>query len=84
MNNGGSTPLGYFVDKATGRLEIDPKTAPYVQELFARYADGERLAVLQAYMGEQGLRTKRGKAYSIAVLSKMLKNRATGVAGIRL
>ena len=39
--------LGYYVDKATGRLEINPETAPYVQELFARYGDGERLTVFR-------------------------------------
>ena len=75
MNNGGNTPLGYYVDKATGRLEINPETAPYVQELFARYADGERLTVLQAEMEERGLRSKRGNAYSVSVLSNLLKNR---------
>ena len=75
MNNGGNTPLGYYVDKATGRLEVNPETAPYVQELFARYADGERLTVLQAEMEERGLRSKRGNAYSVSVLSNLLKNR---------
>ena len=75
MNNGGNTPLGYYVDKASGRLEVDPETAPYVQELFARYADGERLTVLQAEMEERGLRSKRGNAYTVSVLSNLLKNR---------
>ena len=75
MNNGGNIPLGYLVDKATGRLEVDPETAPYVQELFARYADGERLTVLQAEMEERGLRSKRGNAYTVSVLSNLLKNR---------
>ena len=75
MNNGGNTPLGYYVDKATGRLEVNQETAPYVQELFARYADGERLTVLQAEMEERGLRSKRGNAYTVSVLSNLLKNR---------
>ncbi len=75
MNNGGNTPLGYYVDKATGRLEVDPETAPYVQELFARYADGERLTVLQVEMEERGLRSRRGNAYTVSVLSNLLKNR---------
>ena len=75
MNNGGNTPLGYYVDKATGKLEIDPETAPYVRELFSRYADGERLTVLQAEMAQRGLRSKRGNPYSISVLSNLLKNR---------
>ena len=75
MNNGGNTPLGYYVDKAMGKLEIDPETAPYVRELFSRYADGERLTVLQAEMAQRGLRSKRGNPYSISVLSNLLKNR---------
>ncbi|MCI6227228.1 MAG: recombinase family protein [Clostridiales bacterium] len=75
MNNGGNTPLGYYVDKATGKLDIDPETAPYVRELFSRYADGERLTVLQAEMEQRGLRSKRGNPYSISVLSNLLKNR---------
>lgn len=28
MNNGGNIPLGYYVDKATGRLAVNPETAP--------------------------------------------------------
>ena len=75
MNNGGNTPLGYYVDKATGKLEIDPETAPYVLEMFSRYANGERLAVIQAEMEHQGLRSKQGNPYSISVLSNLLKNR---------
>ena len=75
MNNGGNTPLGYYVDKATGKLDIDPETAPYVRELFSRYADGERLTVLQAEMAQRGLRSKWGNPYSISVLSNLLKNR---------
>ena len=75
MNNGGNIPLGYYVDKTTGRLTVNPETAPYVQELFRRYANGERLSCLQAEMKKQGLRSKRGNAYSVGVLSNLLKNR---------
>ena len=75
MNNGGNVPLGYYVDKATGKLDVDPETAPYVQELFSRYADGERLTVLQAEMKKRGIRSKRGNAYSVSVLSALLRNR---------
>ena len=75
MNNGGNVPLGYYVDKATGKLAVDPETAPYVQELFSRYADGERLTVLQAEMKKRGIRSKRGNAYSVSVLSTLLRNR---------
>ncbi len=75
MNNGGNIPLGYYVDKTTGRLTVNPETAPYVQELFRRYANGERLSCLQAEMKKQGLRSKRGNVYSVGVLSNLLKNR---------
>ena len=75
MNNGGNVPLGYYVDKTTGKLDVDPETAPYVQELFSRYADGERLTVLQAEMKKRGIRSKRGNAYSVSVLSALLRNR---------
>ena len=75
MNNGGNVPLGYYVDKATGKLAVDPETAPYVQELFLRYADGERLTVLQAEMKKRGIRSKRGNTYSVSVLSAFLRNR---------
>ena len=75
MNNGGNVPLGYYVDKATGKLAVDPETAPYVQELFLRYADGERLTVLQAEMKKRGIRSKRGNTYSLSVLSALLRNR---------
>lgn len=75
MNNGGNVPLGYYVNKATGKLDIDPETAPYVRELFSRYAAGERLTVLQAEMKERGIRSKRGNAYTVSVLSNLLKNR---------
>ena len=75
MNNGGNVPLGYYVDKATGKLAVDPETAPYVQELFLRYADGERLTVLQAEMKKRGIRSKRGNTYSVSVLSALLRNR---------
>lgn len=75
MNNGGNVPLGYYVNKTTGKLDIDPETAPYVRELFSRYAAGERLTVLQAEMEERGIRSKRGNAYTVSVLSNLLKNR---------
>ena len=40
-NNGGLTPLGYKVDDH--KLVIDPLTAPVVQEIYQRYADGETI-----------------------------------------
>ena len=38
--NGGSIALGYCVDREQ-YYQIDSETAPIVQEIFTRYADGE-------------------------------------------
>ena len=40
MNNGSGTPLGYYVDDEQ-HLQIDEKKAPFVREIFQRFADGE-------------------------------------------
>ena len=40
--NGGQSPFGYFVDEDR-KLQIDPKTAPIVQDIFTMYADGKRM-----------------------------------------
>ena len=42
MNNGSGTPLGYYVDD-TQHLQIDEKKAPFVREIFQRFADGEMI-----------------------------------------
>lgn len=53
MNNGGNIPLGYYVDKATGRLTVNPETAPYVQELFPEIARTETSGVKSSAPHEQ-------------------------------
>ena len=42
MNNGAGTPLGYYVDEEQ-HLQIDEKKAPYVRDIFQRFADGEMI-----------------------------------------
>ena len=75
MNNGGNTPLGYQVDKETGVLVINPSMAPVVQEIFTRYANCDTISNIQKDMEERGIRSRRGNAYSVSVLSNLLKNR---------
>lgn len=43
LNNGGSVPLGYMLNKQTQRLDIDSTTAPIVQEIFRCYAEGDTI-----------------------------------------
>lgn len=74
-NNGGTTPLGYFVDEKSGTLEIDPATAPIVREIYERFDKSERICDITASLNKRGLRTSKGKAFTICGVSLILKNR---------
>ncbi|MCD7728759.1 MAG: recombinase family protein [Clostridia bacterium] len=54
MNNGGVTPLGYYVDDEQ-HLQIDEKKAPFVREIFQRYADGEMIKDIINDMNARGV-----------------------------
>ena len=54
MYNGGVTPLGYYVDEEQ-HLQIDEKKAPFVQEIFRRFADGEAIKSILADMNARGV-----------------------------
>lgn len=54
MNNGSGTPLGYYVDEEQ-HLQIDEKKAPYVREIFQRFADGEMIKTIIADMNSRGV-----------------------------
>lgn len=54
MNNGSGTPLGYYVDDEQ-HLQIDEKKAPYVREIFQRFADGEMIKTIIADMNARGI-----------------------------
>ncbi|MCR5566453.1 MAG: recombinase family protein, partial [Clostridiales bacterium] len=73
-NNGGQVTLGYRTS-ADGVLEIDPKTAPIVKEIFQRYDDGELMKDIVDSLNSRGLLTAAGKPFRIASLGTVLKNR---------
>ena len=73
-NNGGQVTLGYRTG-ADGVLEIDPKTAPMVKEIFQRYDDGELMKDIVDSLNSRGLLTAAGKPFRIASLGTVLKNR---------
>lgn len=54
MSNGGITPLGYYLDDEQ-RLQIDESKAPFVREIFQRYADGEMIKTIIADMNARGV-----------------------------
>ena len=74
-NNGGNTPLGYYVDKQSGVLAVDPLTAPIVQEIYRRYDSGERMCEIRDSLNARGLKAARGKAFNVGGISLILKNR---------
>ena len=74
-NNGGNTPLGYYVDKQRGVLAVDPITAPIVQEIYTRYDSGERICEIRDLLNSRGLKTHKGKQFTVGGIRLILKNR---------
>lgn len=56
MSNGGITPLGYYLDDEQ-HLQIDESKAPFVREIFRRYADGEMIKTIIDDMNARGVGT---------------------------
>lgn len=74
-NNGGGIPLGYQLNPATQKLEIDPMTAPLVLEIFQRYADGETKKAIVDSLNERGILTRKGKPFTLGSFNTIFSNR---------
>lgn len=80
QSNGGGRSFGYRVNPETKKFEADSKTAPFVTEIFKRYAAGQTQAELAKWLNEQGIKSARGNAFTVNSLHRILKNeRYTGV-----
>lgn len=66
--------LGYVVDETRHYIE-DPATAPVVQKIFHDYADGKPLKAICNELNSAGVRTLRGKQFTINSLRHILHNR---------
>ena len=72
MTNGSITPMGYYVDEDQ-HLQIDEKKAPFVREIFLRFAAGESLKSIVENMNARGVgiaikgRHGRSKPHEIAL-----------------
>ena len=75
LNNGGSIPMGYQLDRETQKLTLDPLTAPIVNEIFKRYAAGETTKALRDDLDRRKIRTKFGNPIGYPTLNLILKNR---------
>lgn len=52
-----SLPMGYYLEKNTGTIEIDAETSEYVQEVFKLYVEGYGLTTIARLMNERGVRS---------------------------
>ena len=70
--NGGRVPLGYKA--VDGKLVADDKTAPFVQYLFRRYAEGASKADVIRELNEKGLRNRNGKPITYSSIRTVISN----------
>ena len=74
-NNGGGVPLGYVLNRETQRLEVDPLMAPIVCEIYKRYAAGDTVREIVGDLNRRGIKTSRGRAFTMSSFNALLKNR---------
>ena len=70
---GGRAPLGYLTKDKKALIDLD--YAPIVQELFTRYAAGEKQADIAKEMNSRGCRTRDGQPFTSTSFNCILKNR---------
>ena len=77
-NFNGHKVFGFKTEKVDRKRKyvIDPDTAPFVQLMFAKYAEGEPMQSICDEFNEAGLRTSRGNPFGVKTMHRMLKNRA--------
>lgn len=73
-SNGGNIPVGYVVGEE-GVLMPDPEMVLVVQEIFARYDSGQTMSEIKEMLNFRGVRTKKGKEFTIGGVSVILHNR---------
>lgn len=82
LSNGGTTPLGYKLERINPKEEkskkkyvINEETAPIVQEVFEKYAKGWSIKAICDSLNERGLRSAQGAVFNRSSLHTMLSNR---------
>ena len=68
---GGSLPIGYYSEN--GKILIDEKTAPLIQEIFRRYAAGESKKEIIDDLNARGYRNSNGKPYGPTAFQRALR-----------
>lgn len=70
---GGSVPLGYRVENRT--LQLEPKEAELVHRIFEQFIEERSTTKIVKELNEQGIQTKRNKAFCKQSIYKILHNR---------
>lgn len=72
--NGGNVPFGYVIN-AERKLDIDPKAAPIVAEIFKMSNDGKTVKEIFNIMSERKVTRSNGKPLRYNAIRYMLSNR---------
>ncbi len=72
--NGGSVSAGYRID-ADQRYQIDPLTAPFVEEAFKQYKEGATMTEIRDWLNEHHVKNPRGGPMTYNTIQRMLSNR---------
>ncbi len=74
LSTGGNIALGYYVDNEK-RFHIDPNTAPIVEQIFRKYAQGSTMADIIRYLNEIHIITSKGNSFHKTGLRVILTNK---------
>ena len=72
--NGGAIPFGYYIDDER-HFQINEAEAAVVREAFKLYNDGMTLQQVADQLNSKGILTRRGTAFRVSSVSKMISNR---------
>lgn len=73
LSNGGTTPLGYRIENK--QYVLNEETAPIVQEIFTKYANGMSVKAICDSLNERHVKSARGASFNRSSLHTMLSNR---------
>ena len=72
--NGGNRTMGYVID-SDRHFQPDPLTAPFIREVFQRYAEGATMTEIRDWLNGQGIKNTRGKLMDYGSIQRILNNR---------
>ncbi len=72
--NGGGVPFGFTIDEYK-HFQIDPVTAPIVEDIYKIYADGSTVKNITEYLKSIGITRKNGEPMKLDTVKLILTNR---------